>query len=152
MKNRIKLYKRPGRKIINHIADIASLLTENWFTPNVPENIRMDLMFQDALCLKKQEEILSFIVFTSLDGSINISLMGTHPDFRNQGFGSVLIEYLFEYVKGLGFGQVTAFTVPPDRKPSYASTVAFYKKHGFRFKKRYNELWESGALEFVKEL
>lgn len=113
----------------------------------------MDLLFHDALCLADQEgEIRSFIVFTSLDGSINNSLMGTHPDHRGRGYGSLLMNHLFKYVKSLGFDWVVAFTVPPETKPSYQSTVKFYQKLGFKIKKLYTELWESGAVELVKEL
>ncbi|MCL6592104.1 MAG: GNAT family N-acetyltransferase [Firmicutes bacterium] len=152
MNYEIQLYQRPDKEIINQIVDIAELLTEKWFTSNVPEDIRKDLLFHDALCLINQRKIVSFLVFTSINGEINISLMGTHPDFRGKGFGSILINHLFQYVKDLGFNRVVAFTVPPDTKPSYDSTVKFYEKNGFKFKKRYNELWESGAIELVKEL
>jgi ribosomal protein S18 acetylase RimI-like enzyme len=44
------------------------------------------------------------------------------------------------------------YTVPPDTKPAYCATLDFYEKHGFRITRRYEELWESGALELVKEL
>ncbi len=153
MNYEIQLHQRPGKDIIEQIVEIAKLLTAKWFTPNVPGDIAKDLLFHDALCLLDQEgKIRSFIVFTSLDGSINISLMGTHPDFRDKGYGSILMDHLFEYVKSLGFDRVVAFTVPPDTKPSYESTVKFYKKLGFEIKKRYTELWESGAIELVKEL
>jgi ribosomal protein S18 acetylase RimI-like enzyme len=153
MNYEIQLYQRPGKDIIKQIVDIARLLTEKWFTSNVPGDIEKDLLFHDALCLINEErKIISFLVFTSLDGSINISLMGTHPDFRGEGYGSILMNHLFIYVKKIGFNRVVAFTVPPDTKPSYESTVKFYGKHGFEIKKHYTELWESGAIELVKEL
>jgi ribosomal protein S18 acetylase RimI-like enzyme len=152
MKYQIELYRRPDSTIINQIVTIAFLLTEQWFTPNVPKDIEKDLMFHDALCLIDKGKILSFIVFTSLDGAIYISLMGTHPEFRNTGLGSMLINHLFKYVKSIGFKHIVVFTVPPEIKSSYQSTVKFYKKHGFKVKKIYHELWERGAIELVKEL
>lgn len=153
MSYKIQLYQRPEKEVIKQIVEIAKFLTEKWFTSNVPEDIEKDLLFHNALCLLNQEgRLISFLVFTSLDGSINIILMGTHPDFIGKGYGSILMNHFFEYVKNLGFHRVVAFTVPPDIKPSYDSTVKFYKKHGFEIKKRYNELWESGAIELVKVL
>jgi xylan 1,4-beta-xylosidase len=148
----IQLHQRPGKDISEQIVDIAKLLTGKWFTSNVPGDIEKDLLFHDALCLVSQGKIISFLVFTSLDGSINILLMGTHPDFIGKGFGSILIRHFFQYIKSIGFHRIVVFTVPPDTKPSYDSTVKFYQKHGFEIKKRYNELWESGAIELVKEM
>lgn len=150
---KIQLHQRPGKDIIEQIVDIAKLLTEKWFTSNVPGDIAKDLLFHDALCLTDQKGVIrSFIVFTSLDGSINILLMGTHPAHQGKGYGSFLMNYLFEYAKGLGFDRVVAFTVLPETKPSYEPTVKFYQKLGFEIKKRYTEFWESGAIEMVKEL
>lgn len=148
----VQLFSRPPKEIIEQIVEIARLLTEKWFTANVPDDIAKDLLFHDALCLFRQGKIVSFLVFTSLDGAINITLLGTHPDFRAQGLGSILMNHLFEHVKRLGFDRVVAFTVPPDVKPSYTPTVQFYQKHGFTLRKRYDNLWESGAIELVREL
>ncbi len=69
------------------IVAIAQLLTARWFTDNVPADTRSDLMFHDALCLWQDGELRSFIVFTSIDGSISITLMGTHPDHQGRGYG-----------------------------------------------------------------
>ena len=40
--------------------------------------------------------------------------------------------------------------VPPEVKPAYGATVAFYKKHGFVETRRYPDLWEAGALELSR--
>ena len=153
MNYKIQLYQRPEKAAIKQIVEIAKLLTDKWFTSNVPGDIEKDLLFHDALCLLSQEgRLVSFLVFTSLDGSINITLMGTHPDFMGKGYGSILMNHFFEYVKSLKFHRIVAFTVPPDTKPSYDSTLKFYLKHGFEIKKRYYELWEYGAIELVKDL
>lgn len=148
----IQLYQRPGKEIIQQIVDIAELLTNKWFTANVPGDTEKDLLFHNVLCLLSQGKMVSFLIFTSLDGSINITLMGTHPDYRGKGYGSILINHFFEYVKNIGFDRVVVFTVPPDTKPAYDSTLNFYIKHGFEIKKRYTELWESGAIELTKKI
>jgi ribosomal protein S18 acetylase RimI-like enzyme len=68
------------------------------------------------------------------------------------GYGSLLIDRWADHARQLGYDRVMAMTVPPDTKPAYAATVRFYERHGFSIAKRYDELWESGALEMVKDL
>lgn len=148
----INIYKRPEGIIVQQIKEIAELLTERWFTQNVPGDTERDLMFQDAACVSIDGRIVSFIMFTCLDGTINMSIMGTHPDYRGRGIGTALINYFFDYVRSMGFEYIRLFTVPPDVKPSYQETVDFYYRNGFRFEKRYTELWENGAIELLKDL
>jgi hypothetical protein len=62
------------------------------------------------------------------------------------------MERLFQHATSLGFERVVAMTVPPDVKPAYQPTLAFYRKHGFIVTRHYQELWENGALELVKRL
>jgi GNAT superfamily N-acetyltransferase len=152
MEYEIIIYSRPGKDIVGRIKEIAELLTVRWFTNNVPEDTERDLMFQDVVCLSVNGLIVSFIMFTCLDGIINISIMGTHPDYRGKGLGTAIINYFFEYVKSLGFKYIKVFTVPPDVKISYKETMSFYEKNGFKIVKRYTELWENGALELIKNL
>lgn len=118
----------------------------------MPEDTKKDLIFQDLICLHVDGRIRSFLVFTSWEGTIYITLMGTHPDNRGQGFGSQLIEYLIEHIKTLGFKQIILLTVPPDVKSQYEQTIKFYEKHGFKINKRYTEIWNSGAIEMTKIL
>lgn len=152
----IQLHQRPatlgGNPVVDQIVGVAEQLTDLWFTPNVPEDARRDLLFHDALCLYEDGQLRSFLMFTSRDGRLEITLMGTDPAVRGRGYGSMLMERLFEDARNLGFTQVVAMTVPPDRKPSYSKTVAFYESHGFVVVRRYNDLWEVGALELVKDL
>ena len=148
----IFVYSRPSTHISRQIVEIASLLTAEWFTANVPEDISRDLLYQDAVCLCVEGRVVCFLQFTCMDGAMHINLMGTHPDYRGQGYGTVLLRYFFRYVKSLGMDSVKLYTVPPDTKPAYLPTLRFYERNGFRIVKRYDELWESGAIEMVKEL
>ncbi len=61
----------------DEIVRIAELLSEHWFTPNVPADTRRDLRFHDAFCLVANDRMRAFLVFTGRDGRIEISLMGT---------------------------------------------------------------------------
>ncbi len=123
-----------------------------WFTSNVPDDTCRDLAFQDAFVLKQSDRVLSFIVYTCIDGSIQITLMGTRPEAIGKGLGSILLQGFCAHIKGMGFGRIVAYTVPPDRKPAYLPTLRFYEKNGFKVARRFDELWESGALQLVKEL
>jgi len=152
MEYEINIYRRPDKDVIGRIKEIAELLTERWFTDNVPEDTERDLLFQDVVCLSVNDEIVSFIMFTCLDGTINISLMGTAPNFRGKGLGTIIMNYFITYVRSLGFEEIKLFTVPPDAKSSYKETIGFYEKNGFKIVKRYTELWENGAIELVKNL
>lgn len=152
MPGEIRLYQRPCGRTAEQIVNIAQELTSRWFTANVPDDIRKDLSFHDVFCLEDQGEVASFLVFTSLDGMIQIILMGTRLCDRGKGYGSLLIDRLADHARQLGYGRMMAMTVPPDTKPAYAATVRFYERHGFSTAKRYDELWESGALEMVKDL
>ena len=148
----IEMHSRPNGAIRDEIVSIARALTTEWFTANVPDDTFRDLLFQDVLILRKATRIESFIMYTCLDGIIQLSLMGTRLESREKGFGSILIEAFFQRIKEMGFQQIMVYTVPPDTKPAYASTVRFYQQHGFKILRRYNELWEHGALQLIKDL
>ena len=91
-------------------------------------------------------------MFTCLDGTIQLSLMGTRLEARGQGFGSILLDTFCEHIKNIGFNRIMVYTVPPDTKPAYSATLDFYQKHGFKITRRFEELWESGAIQLVKDL
>lgn len=148
----IEIHQRPTGVIRDEIVSITQELTSSWFTPNVPRDTFYDLSFQDAMILKESGRILSFIMFTCLDGTIQLSLMGTRLESRTHGFGSILINKFCEYIKSIGFSRIMVYTVPPDQKPAYSTTLHFYQKHGFRIARRFEELWESGAIQLVKDL
>jgi ribosomal protein S18 acetylase RimI-like enzyme len=159
MKNEydIQLYQRPNAeppntKIVDGIYDIVKSLTSKWFTTNVPDEALRDLMYHDVFCLQRDKEILSFLIFTSWDGMLYITLMGTRIEFQRQGLGSKLLEHFLQHARGLGFEYAAVMTVPEDVKPVYGPTIRFYEKHGFQIIRRSNILWENGALFLRKKL
>lgn len=149
---KVKLYRRPENNVIEDISGIIKLLTEKWFTQDVLYDTKKDLIYQDVMCLYQDNVLISFIIFTCWDGDINITLIGTHPDYQNKGYGTILFKYFCEYIKENGFFKVLLLTVPPEVNENYESTVKFYDKLGFKFTKKYTEIWQNGALQFVKEL
>ena len=73
----VEIHQRPSGVIRDEIVSIAQELTSDWFTSNVPNDTYYDLGFQDVMILKEAGRIVSFIMYTCLDGTIQISLMGT---------------------------------------------------------------------------
>jgi hypothetical protein len=151
---KIKILRRPGKnkKIVEKIVKIINTMTGKWFTANVAENVVYDLYYQDLILLFDKREIQSFILFTCIDGSIQIMLMATRIDKHNMGYGKRLYEWFEKYIKQRGFNSIIVQTVPDDVNENYKGTINFYNKRGFKFKKRYNELWEHGAIELEKKL
>jgi GNAT superfamily N-acetyltransferase len=118
----------------------------------VPDDIVRDLIFHDVFCLQQEKEIVSFLVFSSHEEIIDITLLGTQIEYQGQGLGSKLIEHFFQHARKLGFEKSSVWTVPEDVKPAYGPTLRFHKNHRFEIIKRYTELWGSGALFLEKKL
>ncbi|MBI5094125.1 MAG: GNAT family N-acetyltransferase [Candidatus Hydrogenedentes bacterium] len=148
----IYLHSRPAGLVAEAILSIVADLTGEWFTTDVAPATERDLLFQDVFCAIQDGRIRSFIMFTSHDGAIHITLTGTSPAYRGQGIGSALMKRLELHAGALGFDEIVVFTVPPASKPVYQATVDFYRKHGFKVVKEYRELWQNGALELRKSL
>jgi ribosomal protein S18 acetylase RimI-like enzyme len=142
-----EIHRRPSGSVADEILSIVRDLTGEWFTPDVEPATRRDLLFQDVICVRQNGRIRAFLMFTSHDGAIHITLMGTSPEYRRRGFGTALIERLMSHAEELGFGEIVTFTVPPAAKAAYQATVDFYKKRGFRVVREHTTLWQSGALE-----
>ena len=148
----IRVHRRPQGPVAEEIVSIVTQLTGEWFTEDVAPATRRDLLFHDVTCGTADGRIRAFIMFTSHDGAILITLMGTSPEYRGRGLGSALMQHLVSHARELGFDEIVAFTVPPTSKPAYQATLGFYRKHGFAVVKRYTELWQSGAWELRRSL
>ena len=148
----IQLVQRPANQVAEEIVNLVRLLSPEWFTHDVPEDTRRDLLFQDAFCLRQNDNLISSLVFTCWDGALNITLFATHPDYRGQGWGSILMRHFVNHARQMGFRQIVVLTVPPDTKPVYQATLQFYEKHNFVLTKRIENLWGSGTLKLVKTL
>ena len=143
----IEVHRRPSGPVAEEVLSVVKDLTGEWFTEDVAPAARRDLLFQDALCVRENGRIRAFLMFTSHDGAIHITLMGTSLEYRGRGFGSALIEFLVSHAKELGFCEIVTFTVPPEAKPAYQATVDFYKNRGFKVVTKHTDLWQGGAIE-----
>lgn len=142
--------KEPSQNTIAQIVAIAQDYTADYFTENVPADVRNDLLFQRAACLWNDGEMVSFLVFTCLDGCPHITLFATKRAYRGQGYGKILMDKFVAYLDEMGLRTIELMTVMPKSKPVYFSTVAFYQNVGFVITDTYPTLWESGAIKLKK--
>jgi ribosomal protein S18 acetylase RimI-like enzyme len=149
---KIEMHSRPTGRIADDIISVVESLTGEWFTADVAPATRRDLLFQDVLCATLDECIRAFVMFTSHDGALQITLMGTHLEYRGRGIGSKLMERLVAHARSLGFDELVTLTVPPASRPAFKSTLDFYIEHGFNVAREYPGLWQSGAIELRKRL
>ncbi|GFN33978.1 GNAT family N-acetyltransferase [Paenibacillus xylaniclasticus] len=153
MKSEIIMIPRPALTNMNAANDIKNIITEltdEWFSDDVIDDIGLDLRFHDSLCLLQDGHVVSFINYTSFDGSLRISLMATKKGLRGKGYGSSLLTHLFNTTIEYGIGRIDLLTVPPHTNALYNETVGFYIKHGFKVKQEYPEYWENGALHLER--
>ena len=142
--------KEPSQDTINQIIAIAQDYTADYFTENLPDDTRNDLLFQRVACLKCSDEIVAFIVFTCLEGCPQITLMATKRTHAGKGYGKLLMQHFASHIADLGFNSIEVMTVLPESKPVYFATVAFYKSVGFIITDAYPFFWESGAIRLKK--
>jgi GNAT superfamily N-acetyltransferase len=140
-------HERPGSSVRDGIARLARLLTPRWFTENVPEDVRQDLLFQQAITCNSREGIVGFLVFTGIDRALQVTLMGTDPSCQRHGIGRALLMALRDIGRTMDYRCIRALTKPPETNPDYEGTVQFYKTLGFRQAREYHDLWENGAIE-----
>jgi ribosomal protein S18 acetylase RimI-like enzyme len=149
---RIRYVKRPGnnKKLVETLVGITREHVGDWFTGNVPEDLRSDLRFQDAFVLIDKGKVQSFLAFTGIDRSVYIMMFATRRSERGKGYGSQLYRHFERYIVRYGITSLRIQTVPPEVNENYRETLRFYEKLGFKIVKRYTELWEHGALELEK--
>ena len=131
---------------IDEIYTILKDYTKDFFTPDFPDGMRVDMPFQRAFYMRENDGIASCIVYTCLDGSIHITCMATRRDLAGRDYGSRLMTAFTEHVAAYGIGSIELLTFSPRAKPQYAATVAFYEKNGFRCVNEYKDLWGEGTV------
>ena len=138
--------KEISQDSINQIVAIAEDYTQDFFTKGLDEYIAIDMRFQRAVLLKLGSEIISFIVFTCLDGSLHITLMATKRTHINKGYGKLLMQYFVEHTCELGLDSIELYTFSPESKPINVTTVEFYQRVGFTVEREHKDLWEKGTV------
>lgn len=72
---------------------------------------------------------LLFTISTAVGGFVILMEdVVVHPDHRSQGYGSLLLEHVFDFARQKDFRRITILT---DKLS--ANSQGFFKKHGFEF-------------------
>lgn len=72
---------------------------------------------------------LLFTISTAVGGLVILMEdVVVHPDHRGQGYGSLLVEHVFEFAHQKSFRRITILT---DKLSAHSQ--GFFKKHGFEF-------------------
>lgn len=70
--------------------------------------------------------IIGYAVYWKIADDIQINNIAVHPEFRGRGLGDMLLTHILETVSAQG-----ARLVSLEVRPSNASAIALYRKHGF---------------------
>lgn len=127
------------------VYEIAQDYTADYFTPGYPDDMRVDMLFQQAMLLKDGPRVVAFILFTALEGSPHITTMATRRTHSGQGHGKRLMRHFVEHIQSLGLNSIELFTFSPASRPGYHTTVAFYQGAGFSIQREYPDLWIPGT-------
>jgi len=72
---------------------------------------------------------LLFTISTAMGGFVILMEdVIVHPEHRGQGYGSMLVEHVFDFARKKGFKRITLLT---DKLSS--ESQGFFKRHGFEF-------------------
>ena len=138
--------KEISQDTIDQVYIITHDYASDYFTANFPNNMRIDMRFQQAISLKEGSEVISCIVFTCLDGSPHITLMVTKRNHSNKGYGKLLMEYFIDHIAQLGLNSIELYTFSPETRSVYSSTIIFYQNMGFKIERKYKDLWEEDTI------
>jgi predicted acetyltransferase len=127
----IKHYIKPDENTINQIVDIVknNIGGED---KSILTSIRKDLKYQDAMALEDEDGIVCFIMFTSLEGEINITFIGIDGLSQKKGYASALLKVFKQRVKLNGFDKIVVKLPDPQKYENYKSTEHFYLKNDFK--------------------
>ena len=135
----------PSPDTIEQVAAIARTYVPDFFTPNFPDDLRTDMPFHRALCLRRDGALVSCLIYTCLDGSPHVLLMVTRRGDAGRGYGKELMRVFVDHVSNMGFRSVELFAWSPETRPACAATVGFYRGAGFKVTGEYNDLWGPGT-------
>ena len=143
---RFVVEKDPSRDAIEQFVAIIRTYAGEYFTDGFADDVRIDAPYQRLFYLKNDDQLVSGILFTCLDGCPHIIAMATRRDCQDQGYGKQLMQRFADYAAQLGFHAIELYAWSEKTKPICASTQAFYRSVGFVVKKEHMGLWEDGKI------
>ena len=136
----------PSPESVDQLGSIVESYMGEYFFGDFAECVRIDAPFQRLCCLRGETGIVSFILFTCLDGCPHITAMATRKDMRGKGYGKRLMEFFTEHVSRLGFRGIEVMAWSEKTRPECVPTQGFYRSSGFVIKREYADLWAPGMI------
>ena len=141
--NRIQFYieKESSQNTIKQFVSVIRAYAGEHFTDNFADDVAIDAPYQRLCYLVNNDELISGLMFTCLDGYPHITAMATKREYQGRGHGKKLINHFVNYVSQLGFHDIELYAWSEKTRPICASTQAFYKSAGFVIEQEYMGLW-----------
>ena len=110
------------------IEQVAAIERDSFARPWKPGGFRTEIERAPAVCLVLRDGrlVLGYLIFWLLPPEIHILNIAVRPDFRGQGLGRLLMDYLLEYGRETKTAKIF-LEVRPSNKPA----MSLYKRTGF---------------------
>lgn len=125
----IKLHSRPDEDVKNTLIRIAEAAYPT--IDNVYVDMRRDMRYQDVLTIGTVNEILGFLMFTSIDGSAEITFLAINPKYQNRGLATVLLGVFKQQMMINGFTKIVVDFDTITKSETFTALYNFYLKLGF---------------------
>ncbi len=104
-----------------------------------PERVTKSLRRPDALVVvaRARERIVGFGIMRYGDDEAHLDLLGVHPDFRGEGVGRRLVEWLEQPASLAGIALVSL-----EVRESNRTARAFYERLGYRVRERLEHYYQ----------
>lgn len=113
-------------------------------SPWTPKQIQDHLKYQGGIAYRKEGELLGYILYLESLDFTEIFRIGVSPQFRKQGVGKSMIEYL---QKKLSKGKVILEVADSNR-----TALEFYSSLGFEENGRRKNYYSDGSSAILMEL
>lgn len=137
---------------LEDLPQVLAIEQASFPTPFSENLFRMELNLDVArlYVVRQREQVIGYIDYWCLGPEMHVITIAAHPDFRRQGIGSFLIEFMFEDAKKNSVKQISL-----DVRASNNAAITLYGKFGFRqtgVRKRYYQDNEEDALVMTLQL
>lgn len=78
--------------------------------------------------IQVEEKVVAFVIARSMGGRTEIMQLAVHPDYRRQGYGSKLLDYVIAKAKDFN---ARSRRIELEVREDNLGAISFYKKNGF---------------------
>jgi len=131
--SRIRSGRPTDRDQLRTIQECA--LTEPW-----PELLETAVSGPPPLFVVEADEPVGYAIFLAeTDDVAYVPELAVHPDHQGNGYGSQLVEFLFEHLSDQGYSELRLTVQVADERAR-----GFYQSHGFEELERLDDHFQSG--------